>query len=137
MNFSVTWKEDSTATVLARITARQGTGAATGIAGEGNWLKQADLTSITCKVFDLDSATPATPVATPSVVISTSVLDTPVTATTIWTVDATGYNFIHDLDSTVFATGGHRYNVEYKFTMINGSVFHCVFRGQAQPIEGS
>ena len=50
--FKVQWHEDGSATVLGRITARNGSGSATGIAGEGNWLEQADISTITCAVYD-------------------------------------------------------------------------------------
>lgn len=138
--FAVLWSEDATATCLGRITARNATGSATGRAGEGKFLKQADIASITCKVFDLDGATPDTPVATPTVTISSAILDTPDTADTLWTVDTYGYNFIHDIANTVFADGNHRYRVEYTVTLASGlgsGVFHGVYEGQARPIRSS
>ena len=117
-HFFVQWSEDGDATVLGRITSRAGSGAATGIDGEGNWLEQADVASITCSVFDLDS-------------------DTPVTVNTLWTVDTTGYNFIHDLAATNFPTGSNRYSVEYAVSMTNGGKFHAIFEGIARPIRSS
>lgn len=135
--FAVHWHEDSSATVLGRITARNGSGAKTGVDGEGKWLQQADISAITCKVFALDGSTPNTPSATPTVTVSSDVLDTPVATDTIWTKDDVGYNFIHDLASTLFATGGHRYRIEYKVTLSGGAVFHGVYEGTAQPIRGS
>jgi hypothetical protein len=136
-NFDVSWQEDGSATVLARLTGRSGSGSATGIAGEGNWLQQADVSTITCKVFDLNSETPTTAIVEPSVTVSTDVLDTPVTSTTIWTRDTTGYNFLHDLSATAFPTGGHDYRVEYKATLANGTVFHWSFEGEAASVSGS
>lgn len=135
--FEVDWNEDSHATVLARITARDGTGAATSIDGEGNFLKQADISSITCKVFDLDGDTPDTAIFTPTVTISSAVLDTPVTTNVIWTKDVTGYNFQHDLANTNFPIGGRRYRVEYAVTLTGGTVFHAAFTGIAKPIRTS
>ena len=136
-HFFVQWSEDGDATVLGRITSRAGSVAATGIDGEGNWLEQADVASITCSVFDLDSDTPDTPITTPTVIVSTSVLDTPVTVNTLWTVDTTGYNFIHDLAATNFPTGSNRYSVEYAVSMTNGGKFHAIFEGIARPIRSS
>lgn len=135
--FAVTWREDGSATVLGRLTARNGTGAATGVAGEGNWLKQADVSTITCAVYDLDSATPSTAISTPTVTVSSAVLDTPVTTTVLWTVDTTGYNFIHDLAATAFPTGSRRYSVEYKVTLTGGAVLWGVYEGQARPVRTS
>jgi len=137
MTFQVQWNEDADATVLARITARTGSGAATGVAGEGNWLEQADISSITCKVFDRSSDTPGTEIATPTVTVSTSVVDTPVTATTLWTKDSTGYNFIHDVAASNFPTGNHTYRIEYTVTLVGGAVFHGNLEGVAKSVVSS
>lgn len=137
MDFQVEWNEDGSATVLGRITARNGTGAATGVSGEGKWIKIADVSSITCKVFDLDSATPNTPIATPTVTVSASVIDTPVTSSEIWTQDSVGYNFLHDLASSNFPDGSHVYTVEYEVTLTGGTKFHGTYSGLARPIRGS
>ncbi len=135
MEFHVEWKEDGDATVLARLTARNGSGAATGIDGEGNFLQIADISTITCKIFDLDSATPDTAISTPTVTVSTNVLDTVITAQTIWTRDTTGYNFLHDLAGSEFPTGERRYRVEYTVTLTGGAVFHGSYLGPAKPIR--
>ena len=135
--FYIRWQEDSTPTVLGRITAPNGTGAATGVDGEGNWLKQADISTITCKVFDLSSAAPNTPVAEPTVDKTVAVLDTPVTTNVVWTEDTVGYNFTHQLLNTIFATGEHTYRVEYKVTLTGGAVFHGAYEGPADPLRGS
>ena len=134
----VDWREDSTATILARITARNGSGAATGINGEGNFLQIADVSTITVSVFDVDSATPDTPIVDgATVTVATAVLDTVVTSNVIWTKDTTGYNFLHDLPASYFPTGGNRYDVEYVVTLAGGEVFHMVFTGQAAPVRSS
>ena len=135
--FSVVWSEDSNATVLGRITARDGSGDYTGKRGEGNWLQQSDLTSITYKVFDEDSSTPDTEIASGTVTIADSVLDTPVTNGQIWTKDNIGYNFQHDLAASNFPTGGRRYRVEYRGETTGGTVFHASYRGIARPIRSS
>jgi len=135
--FNVEWNEDGDCTVLARVTARNGSGSATGVSGEGNWIQQADLSTITCKVFDLSGTTPNTEIATPTVTISTEIQDTPVTATTIWTQGTTGYNFLHDLAASNFPNADHRYLVEYKFTLTGGGIFHLVLDGVAKPVRGS
>lgn len=134
--FKVVWLEDSSALVLGRLTAHNGSGAATGKAGEGNWLQQTDITSITCKVFDLTSST-TTPITTPTVAVSSVILDTPETANTIWTKDSIGYNFIHNLSPTDFPTGSSRVRVEYKVTLSGGAVFHGVYEGPVRPVVGS
>lgn len=136
MDFHVAWKEDGDATVLGRLTARNGSGAATGLDGEGNFLQVADIDTITCKIFDLDGD-PDTAISTPTVTVSSNVLDTVVTAQTIWTEDVTGYNFLHDLAGSEFPTGESRYRVEYTVTLTGGAVFHGSYVGPAKPIRSS
>ena len=126
----VIWNEDGSATVLGRLTARDGTGTATGVKGEGNWLKQADLSTITFSVYDEADGTQIT--APTTVTISSSVLDKPDTTDVLWTKDATGYNFIHDLGPANFPTGGTIYRVEYKITTNSGAVGWGKYRGPAK-----
>ena len=134
--YQVRFNEDGSATALARMTARDGSGAATGVAGEGNWLQQADLASITCAVFDMsDSGTAA--IATPTVTISSAIINTPVTSTAIWCRDSVGYNFLHDLPPTAFPTGGHVYRIEYKFTTTGGAVGWLLMEGMATAVRTS
>ena len=137
MDFYVRWNEDGSAVCLGRVTARDGTGAYTGVRGEGNWLKQVDISTITCKVFDLDSATPGSPTREPTVTIALAILDAPVMDGEDWDEDDVGYNFQHELLATDFPTGERRYRVEYKFTLTGGAVFHGSYQGTAQPITGS
>ncbi len=134
--FTVQWNEDGDATVLGRITARTGSGGATGVEGEGNWLLAADVSSIERKVFDLDGSTPDTPVIT-SLTVATSVVVATGTDNVIWVKDDVGYNFIDDIPASSFPTGGNRYRVEYKVTLAGGSVFHGIYEGQASSIKGS
>lgn len=130
----VVWNEDATNTVIGRITARDGTGTATGVAGEGKWLKQADISTITCKVIDEETETT---IITPTVTISSAVIDTPVTATTIWTADGTdnvtGYNFMFDIPPTGFPTGGKIVRAEFKVTTTGSAVHWLRYRG---PVSG-
>lgn len=141
--FQVIFHEDSAATILGRLTARSGlaSGSATGVPGEGRWLQQADITSITCAVFDEDAAGTAdtTAIATPTVTISTSVLDTPVTSNEIWTKGGPGYNFLHDLAYTNFPTGGNTYRVEYEVTLADSgaTLLHGAYRGPALALYNS
>tara|TARA_R110000824_G_scaffold172434_1_gene350361 strand:+ start:67920 stop:68339 length:420 start_codon:yes stop_codon:yes gene_type:complete len=135
--YQVEWREDSTSTVIARITSRIGSGAATGVNGEGNFLQIADVSTIVVNVFDLDAADPDTAADTASVTVATAVLDTVVTSNVIWTKDTVGYNFIHDLSAAYFPTGNRRYEVEYVFTLTDGSVFHIVYDGIAIPVRSS
>jgi len=133
----VSFFEDGSTTALARITARDATGAATGISGEGKWIKQADLSSITCAIYDISSSTPDAATSTPTVTISSAIIDTPVTDGVIWDVDSTGYNFLFDFASTAFPTGNHRYRIEFKFTTTGGAVLWLVYEGVALGVRTS
>ena len=118
--------EDGGATFLARV--RGNSGAA---------ITQASLSTITCKVFDLDVA-PDTSILAPSVVIASTVFDTMQGASfsdARWTADATGYNFLHEMPATAFPDGQRRYRVEYKFTPVSGAVFWLVFEVLALEIR--
>ncbi len=136
------WQEDAAALVLARVCAADATGEATGVAGEGYWVKQADLSTITCAVYDRNSTTPDTAIATPTVTISSAILDTPVQTNVLWTGDGdgttvVGYNFTHQLPGTCFPTGNHEYWAEYKFTTTGGTSWIVRFEGNAEPVVTS
>ena len=132
----VNWMEDSTNTVLGRVAAHDGTGSATGVGGEGNWMKRADLSAITCSVFDLSSTTPDTAITTPAIATS-DIIDAPVTSSVLWTEDKTGYNFLVDLAPSNFPTGDHIYEVNFTFTMTGGAVFKKKYKGPAIPTRMS
>ena len=131
--FAVNWNEDGSATCLARVMARNGSGDV--VTGEGKWLEQADVASITCKVID-ETNDDAEITPAPTVTPAGSIIDTPVTDGAIWTEDAVGYNFLHDLAYTYFPTGGVSYRVEYYFTLTGGARFGVGFRGVARGRKG-
>lgn len=126
--------EDSELTIIARLSNKDGSGSATGVDGEGNWLQQADISGIDLSVFDLDSSTPTTAVYTESLTIASVILDTPVTTNVNWSEDTTGYNFLYDLPDTVLTNGGHLYVAEFKVTLSAGPVGHFVVEIDAEPL---
>lgn len=126
--YTFRFNEDGTAIVKARVSADDGTGKSTGVPGEGYFLKQADLSTITCLVYDV---TGSASVATPTVTISSAVLDTPLTTAAKWRKGGPGYNFVHTLAGTNFPTGGSTYRVEYKFTLTGGTVYWLKLEGVA------
>lgn len=101
----------------------------------GSNVTQSVLSSITCKVFDLNSSTRTTAVSTPTVTIASSVFDTLQTDGR-WTVDATGYNFRHTIAASVISSA-HRYKIEYLFTGTGGEKFFVVFEASAQEVYTS
>lgn len=135
--FDVIFNEDGSATAMGRVTARSTTNSnATGVNGEGYWLQQVDVSSITYKVFD-EGVSTTVPSESGTVNIATSILDTPDETKTLWTKDEVGYNFIHDLDFSFFPTGDNYYRVEYEIIVNGGEKFHGVYRGKANSIYGS
>lgn len=113
--------EDSGASFMARV-----------VGNDAANITQASITGITCKVFDSSG----TSVATPSITVANVVFDTLQTDAR-WTVDGTGYNFLHAMPDTVFTTGGETYTVEYMFDPASGSDFPCVYEVPARALLGS
>lgn len=85
-------------------------------------LSAAHLSGITYKVYDLDGATPDSATASGTITLSTSVFSALQTDAR-WSADATGYNFRHDIPASIFATGDHRYLIEYLFNPKTGEDF--------------
>lgn len=99
---------------------------------DGNYILQADLSSITYAVFNMTTGS-AVAVINDTVTISTAVFDT-LQTDGIWTWDTTGYNFLHVMPATAFPTGGNVYAVEYTFTPASGPVFKQQFLITARPV---
>lgn len=126
----VAFSEDGTATLLARLMADNGSGAA--VTGEGKWLQQADFSSIVCHVYDVSNGNAEVGTA-PTVTVSSVIVDTPVTDGVIWSVDSVGYNFKHTIAGTYFPNGGRIYLVEYYATLTGGNTFTWSYQGSAYP----
>jgi hypothetical protein len=104
--------EDGGCSIMGRIT---------GLDGEN--IVQADISTITCAVFDRSG----TAAGTPAIVVADSVFDTLQTDSR-WTINDVGYNFRHDVAASILATGGEEYTFEYKFTPASGEVFQVMSR---------
>ena len=85
-------------------------------------VKQAGISGITCKVFDLDSATPTTATVTPSISAGSNIYDTLQTDAR-WTRDSKGYNFRHDAAASICNVGDHTFLFEYLFDPSSGQDF--------------
>lgn len=133
--FAVNWKEDSSCEVLARLTARNATGEYTGVRGEGRWIQQADVTSITAKVYDLtddpDMEAPEELVLDKTIVI----LDVPDESGEVWKDDI-GYNFRHHMTPNLFPSP-NVYRVEYRIELLGGYVVHESFEGPAGEVHAT
>lgn len=131
--------EDACGIALARV-----------INESGQYITQASLTSITCKVYDLDNADAE--VATPTVTISSAVFDALQVAAAdlrLWTrdgqqIDGVGWNFKFVVPATAFPLGAsgsgnstpyRRYRIEFKFDPTSGEDFFLVFEVNARSIK--
>jgi hypothetical protein len=127
---SVRWWEDGSATLYARLTARDGTGT---LQSDGTrLLKQADLSALSVKVFDVSGEAAETYSAT--LTISSVVFDT---LQTSWGEDSTGYNFLAEIPTTAFPSGGKNYQAEVKITTTGGGVGWVKYTGPAEAVHTS
>lgn len=115
------WPIGSTPKLKARVTAGDGAGALTGEAGEGKYITAADVSTITAKWYDRDSATPNTGT---SITITSAAVITATTSTAEWTVDTIGHNFsfVMPAATTAAFTANHRIRVAVDITMTSGTV---------------
>lgn len=116
---SVSVYEGSGASFMARVLGNAGTN-----------ITQASISSITCNVYN---AITLASVATPSVVVASSVFDTLQTDSR-WDTDTTGYNFRHDLPPTAFPDGDIPLVIEYLFTPASGDAFRFVQPVYVKPL---
>ncbi len=97
---------------------------------DGSALVQADINgtgSITYNLYDEDGSTPNTAVTTTTLNEATVIKNALVTDDDRWTVDTTGYNFIHIVAASELSSGGNKYRIEIKFIPDSGEAFHAVF----------
>lgn len=144
MKGAATWygdvNEDGSYSVLARVTSLDGSGTEVR-PEEGPCLTQADVSTITCKVFALGtnknnpSGTEITPA--PTLTPAANIFDT--LRTTGWPTpsDPDGYNFRHDLSPTYAPNGGEWYLLEYKFTLTGGGVIWLKVKVRSAPVQTS
>lgn len=123
--------EDGGATIMARI-----------IGNDAANITQASLTTITYSVFDLDSATPETPVSghdAQALTVANVVFNALQTGDARWADaggDLTGFNFLHAIAATAFPSA-HRYAIEYLFNPASGENFWHVVEAIARPVRTS
>lgn len=129
MNGARTWlgkvNEDGTFSIMARVTALEGTGTLV-YDREGPCLTQADISAITVKVINLGSnkdatsGTEITPVLT--ITVSDNIYDTLQTVGWPTEKDYAGYNFRHDIGPTYAPNGSEWYLIEYRIALNGGGV---------------
>lgn len=117
--------EDSGAVLMARVQGEDATN-----------ITQAGTTAVTYKVFDADSTTPNTAVATGTLTVADVIFDALQTDAR-WTLDSTGYNFRHTMAASVFNDPNHRYEIEYLFDPVSGEDFFVLFHIYTRPVRTS
>lgn len=108
--------------ILARVTAINGSGDLV-LSKEGYCITQADVSSITCKVYSLGTnktaeGTEITPA--PTVVVADSIFDT--LQLVGWGADSYGYNFRHDVAADYVPNAHEWYVFEYDINLDTGGV---------------
>jgi hypothetical protein len=127
--FKGVYREGGLAVHYARLTADNGSGAATGEIGEGKYLQIVDITSITMTV--IEKLTGTVIVAPVSLTVSSVVSDTVVTSTAVWTKGG-GYNFRHAMPAGSFPESGVIYRTQYKIVVPGGyDPLFLIFEGPA------
>lgn len=91
---------------------------------------QAAVSTITYGVNHLDTGTQT---GSGSLTVSGVVYDTLQTGT-IWTADATGYNFLASIAASSFPYPG-AYRVEFKWTLTGGTVFWLVYQVTVENVQ--
>jgi len=116
--------KNGSATLMARI-----------VGPDAGNITQADIDTVAYSVYLLDdqNADNRTSVeghSSVALTVADVIFDT-LQTNAVWTVDATGYNFLHVLDVSehqAFAVAGRRYLVEYQLTPTDGQVILVRFR---------
>lgn len=123
--YQATVWEDASLTIMARVR---------GLAGA--YITQASLSSIACKVYDLQSGSLVT---SPTVTVASAVFDTLQDGDDDprWTLDSTGFNFRHTVPAAGFPDGNKKYRVEYSFVPASGDAFPLVVEVFARALMGS
>jgi hypothetical protein len=125
--------EDIGATLIARFASIFGTGAASPDTTEGNLILQADVSSISVKVFDIDGTQISTTLA-PSA--ASTIFDTLQTSGT-WGNLSRGGNFRYSVPGDYFPTGGTTNRVEVVVTLTDGHKLPAVWTLAVVELKGS
>lgn len=111
--------ENSSVTLLARV-----------FDAHGDLITQADIASISLKVYNADSGDEVVPA--PEVVVAEVVFDE-IQKDARWSVDDIGYNLAIPLGGAAFPTQGN-YQIEAKITPTDGLSFYVYWEVTAQNI---
>lgn len=108
--------EKSSVILLARVLATDGTP-----------MQQASVSSIACRVFDVQQNTQS---GNPTLTVAGTIFNSLQTDAK-WTADSTGYNVAVPLDGTNFPAGNTVYRVEVKITPVGATAFYLLWDVQS------
>ena len=91
---------------------------------------QVDVSSITLKVFDMASAVKSYET---TLVVADTVFNALQTDDR-WTVDDTGYNFLHVIPPAAFPSGGRTYQCEYFITFASTATGWAIYQNRTHPV---
>lgn len=129
------WHIGSTPKLKARVTAGSGSGALTGVAGEGKYITSADVSTIVAKYYDRSSSNPA---SATSITITSSAVIAATTSDAEWDVDAVGHNFSFTMPAATTGafTSGHNIRVTVDITLTDGTVLGTMaWEGPAEDLS--
>jgi hypothetical protein len=130
--------EDGSFSVMGRAVSLEGSGEETRH-GEGNLLQQADVSSVTCKVYSLgtDPNSLAGTEVTPAPTLTPAANLYDALQTLGWDADLDGYNFRHDVGPDYVPNPNEFYLLEYKLTLSGGGVVWGKVRVKTLPTRQS
>lgn len=109
--------EDRPCHIVGRFTALTATGSTSPVSIEGKLVKKADVSSISCKVYDSTGSL----INTYTPTAASNVYDTIQTAEHWQEIDGGG-NFLYTIPASAFPTGGTVNRVEVTMTLTDGSL---------------
>lgn len=115
----VSVQEDTPYELYMRVTAFNGSGAASPVANEGNLVTQANVSSIAVKAYDMESGEQNGTTLAP--VVADTIYNT-LQTTGIWARLTNGGNCRIVLPATFFPTGSKQVQIETTFTLSDASI---------------
>lgn len=99
----------------------------------GVYVTQASLSSIGYTIFDLGSSTPATPTASGTLTIASTIFDA-LQLDARWTIDSIGYNWLWLAPGALFPNQATEYRVKILLTSTDGNQYPAVYQLTTQAL---
>ena len=122
--YKTRWNEDGSAYIMARAMRKNSSQNLVP-------LTPSDVASVVRRVFTTSDG--AVVLGPTTLDVSSCVLSSLSTGT-IWTADATGFNFVDTVPPSAFPDGETEYQIEYKIALTGGEVFWLLVAGTSLPV---